>query len=135
VSFDAAPVLVLDDLVERIATRVVELLIERDKPSVGQPGFVTASDLAAQLGVARSFIYAHADELGAMRLGDGPRAALRFDVERAREAIACSARESSQGENTRHSKEAPRSSRGGRRRVPNGLPSGSVLAVRGRPTR
>jgi hypothetical protein len=42
-------------------------------------GLLTASDVAAAYNVARGWVYAHADELGAIRLGDGPRPRLRFD--------------------------------------------------------
>jgi hypothetical protein len=51
-------------------------------------GLVDAKDLAEQLGVDRDWVYANAERLGAMRLGPGPRARLRFDVEQAREALA-----------------------------------------------
>jgi predicted DNA-binding transcriptional regulator AlpA len=43
--------------------------------------FVDAAAVAAVLGVERSWVYEHADELGARRLGSGPRARLRFDLE------------------------------------------------------
>jgi hypothetical protein len=49
---------------------------------------VDAKDLAEQLGVDRDWVYANADRLGVVRLGNGPRARLRFDVEQAREALA-----------------------------------------------
>jgi hypothetical protein len=39
-----------------------------------------ADELAAVLGVDRSYVYEHADELGAWRLGSGSRARLRFDL-------------------------------------------------------
>jgi hypothetical protein len=42
-------------------------------------GLLTARDVAAAFNVARGWVYAHADELGAIRLGDGPRPRLRFD--------------------------------------------------------
>lgn len=54
--------------------------------ATGEPpagGLVTATELAELLGVHRSYIYEHADDLGAVRLGDGPRARLRFDAARA----------------------------------------------------
>ncbi len=44
------------------------------------PRLVDAGELAAYLGVDRGWVYAHADELGARRLGSGPRARLRFSV-------------------------------------------------------
>lgn len=40
---------------------------------------LTAAEVAERLNVTRGWVYHHADELGAMRLGDGPRAGLRFD--------------------------------------------------------
>jgi hypothetical protein len=77
----------LDMLAERCALRVVELLEERQL--VGAGGLVDAATLASHLGVDRSWVYEHADELGARRLGEGPRARLRFDLDAAEQATAC----------------------------------------------
>lgn len=41
-------------------------------------GWVDARAVAEHLSVERSWVYDHADELGAVRLGSGPRARLRF---------------------------------------------------------
>jgi hypothetical protein len=41
---------------------------------------VDACAVAEHLGVSRAFVYEHADELGARRLGNGPRARLRFSL-------------------------------------------------------
>ena len=41
---------------------------------------LTAQQVAARFNVDRSWVYAHADELGVVRLGDGPRPRLRFDA-------------------------------------------------------
>jgi len=64
--------------VEAIAARVVELLL-------GQPPFASraadAATVARALGVDRGWVYAHAEELGATRLGGG-RGRLRFDLAR-----------------------------------------------------
>ena len=62
------------------------LMRARDADDLGAARLVDAQTLAGILGVTRSFVYEHADELGALRLGSGPKARLRFDVER---AIAC----------------------------------------------
>lgn len=59
---------------ERIARRVVEL-VAHEHPV----GLVDAAELARRLGIQRSWVYAHAAELGAVRLGRGTRARLRFD--------------------------------------------------------
>lgn len=57
------------------AHRVVALLQDDAEPArLLDPG-----ELAARLSVDRSWVYEHASELGALRLGDGPRARLRFD--------------------------------------------------------
>jgi hypothetical protein len=68
---------------EAIAEQVAELAV-----FPGRVGLVDARALAAELGVARDWIYANAERLGGVRLGDGPKARLRFDVERAREALS-----------------------------------------------
>jgi hypothetical protein len=40
---------------------------------------LTATEVAHRLSVARSWVYEHSNDLGVVRLGDGPRARLRFD--------------------------------------------------------
>ena len=67
----------LGDLAEAVAARVVELLEGKERRSAW--GLATVADVADQLGVHRSWVYAHADELGAIRLGEGE-ARLRFDL-------------------------------------------------------
>jgi hypothetical protein len=52
---------------------------------------VTVAELASWLQVDPSYVYEHADELGAMRLGTGPKARLRFDLEDVRQRISCEA--------------------------------------------
>lgn len=82
--------------VERIARRVVELLDERDGPpatstDVAGRGLVDAETVAVRFGVKRGWVYEHAAELGARRLGEGPRAPLRFDLgEVERRVASCS---------------------------------------------
>jgi hypothetical protein len=51
----------------------------------------TPAELAEWLNVKPSWVYEHAEELGVLRLGTGPRARLRFDVDGVRKAISCSA--------------------------------------------
>ena len=62
--------------VEAIARRVVEILERR-----GLQGreLVDAAELARRLGIERSWVYSHAIELGAVKLGSGPKPRLRFD--------------------------------------------------------
>ncbi|HEX8745123.1 MAG TPA: hypothetical protein VF712_18505 [Thermoleophilaceae bacterium] len=72
------------DDVEAIARRVAELLGATPQAPVR---YLDAAQLARALGVERAWVYAHAAQLGALRLG-GPRGRLRFDLERVREALA-----------------------------------------------
>jgi hypothetical protein len=44
---------------------------------------VDAADLAGMLSIDREWVYSHADQLGAIRLGNGPRPRLRFEAGRA----------------------------------------------------
>ena len=74
----------VDSVVEATARRVVALL--RLAP-VGV-GLVDAAVVAQHLGVSRGWVYRPADELGAVRLGTGRRARMRFDLARAVEAAA-----------------------------------------------
>ena len=65
-----------DTALEVVACRVAaRLQAERAVPD----GLVSAAQVATQLGVQRSWVYDHAEELGVVRLGDGPRPRLRFD--------------------------------------------------------
>jgi hypothetical protein len=54
------------------------------RPS-GEAGLWTARQVADHYAVTRDFIYAHANELGGIRLGTGPRPRLRFDPATVRE--------------------------------------------------
>jgi hypothetical protein len=69
--------------VEAIALRVAELL--RHDPRLGH--HVSTTAVATMLGVSGDWVREHAAELGAVRVGDGPKGALRFDVRRVREAL------------------------------------------------
>jgi hypothetical protein len=61
---------------EALARRVAQLICHGDPPGAG---LMTAGQVATKLGVDRSWVYAHASELGVVRLGNGPRPRLRFD--------------------------------------------------------
>jgi hypothetical protein len=116
-------------LVDAIAERLSDLLCS--EPPHG--GLMDAATLAGILGVDRSYVYAHADELGAVRLGGGSKPRLRFDPEAAREAMARYAGDHSQGSIASPGAHAAGLPARRRRRLPNRLPEpGSVLAVRPR---
>jgi len=68
--------------IEQIARQVADLLAATRAWPAGQ--FVDAAELSALLGVERDWVYAHANALGAIRLG-GPRGRLRFDLQRVRD--------------------------------------------------
>jgi len=83
-------------MAQRIAARVLELLAEgladllAATPTTTTPApatrLVDAATVARELAVSRSFVYEHAAELGAERIGEGQRPRLRFDLDRARAA-------------------------------------------------
>jgi hypothetical protein len=75
----ASPRIKLDPLViDAIARRVVELL---EKKGLQKRELVDAAELARMFGIERSWVYAHAIELGAVKLGSGAKPRLRFDPE------------------------------------------------------
>lgn len=59
-----------DTFVEALARRVVELIRNEVSPPVARR-MVDAAILAAELGVERSWVYAHRHELGGVQLGTG----------------------------------------------------------------
>lgn len=70
--------------VEAIAEQVAELLIDR----VAEPFRLIATPVVARmLAVSEEWVRDHASELGAIRVGDGPKGALRFDPRRVRAAL------------------------------------------------
>jgi hypothetical protein len=77
--------------VDRVATRMLKLLREDELWGRAwrgrESGYMTASELAAYLKLNTGWVYEHAEELGAIRTGQGPKARIRFDVERAIRAL------------------------------------------------
>lgn len=73
------PARVLDEgSIEAIARRVAELIGARGP--AGARELLTARQVAERFGVSRAWVYEHAGQLGAIRLGTGKRARLRFDA-------------------------------------------------------
>lgn len=88
---------------------------------------VEASVVAEHLSVTRGYVYAHADELGARRLGSGPRARLRFSLAEIDERLStCTA-----GRGSGSLEPAPQAASRPRRRRPMGT-SAELLPIRGR---
>lgn len=72
--------------VAAIARQVAALL--RDEPQA--PRLLTAEQVAERFGLTAAWIREHATELGALRLGDGPRPRLRFAADTVADALnAC----------------------------------------------
>jgi len=73
----------LEDLAERIAGRVAEILTRGRRLDPTQNEWLTAGQLAARLGVTPQWVYDHQNELGVVRLGSGRKPRLRFPPETA----------------------------------------------------
>jgi hypothetical protein len=71
-------------LVDVIAKRVLELLVDRDGDDVQ---LLTVAQVARRFQVHPSWVYTNARRLGALRLGTGPKAPLRFDPRRVALAV------------------------------------------------
>jgi hypothetical protein len=67
------------DFVDAVARRVVELLRAEGVAALEGPRLLTVAAVSAEFGVSIDWVYANAMALGAIRLGSGPRARLRFD--------------------------------------------------------
>jgi excisionase family DNA binding protein len=97
-----------------------------DAKNAREGRLLTPAELAKWLNVDRSYVYEHAAELGAQRLGNGPKARLRFDLEDVKRWISCSAgRTSDEAESG-----APKPIRRGRRASSLGT-TVDLLPVRG----
>jgi hypothetical protein len=72
--------------VEAVARRLAELLSARAGSSAPRR-LLTATEVSEWWGVERSWVYAHADDLGARRLGAGRRPRLRFDPDEVAERL------------------------------------------------
>jgi hypothetical protein len=70
---------IADRLSEVIVERVVEAIrAEGIRPQDASASWLDAKAVAELLGVERDWVYEHADELGASKIGSGPRPRLRF---------------------------------------------------------
>jgi hypothetical protein len=78
-----------DASVEAIARRVAELLRQDvlGESASGPEQLLTPATLAQRLGQSRDWVYAHAAELGAIRVGEGPKPRILFDATVAEERL------------------------------------------------
>jgi hypothetical protein len=79
--------------VEQVASRVVHLLHRQQQTQqhaeTREPvGMVTVAEFAAYYKLNPAWVYEHADELGATRIGSGPKARIRIDFQVAKAALA-----------------------------------------------
>jgi hypothetical protein len=65
--------------IDAIARRVVELLDDQLAGAKEPAALIDVGELARRTGISRTWIYTHALDLGAIRLGSGPKARLRFN--------------------------------------------------------
>jgi hypothetical protein len=72
--------------IEALAHRLAELLSPRE-PQRPRAQLITAEEVARWWGISRRWVYDHADELGAHRLGGGRRPRLRFDPDEVAERL------------------------------------------------
>ncbi len=72
----------IDAIAQRVANRL--LAANPEAPA----GLIDAAEVARRHGVTRSWVYEHAERLGAVRLGSGARARLRFDPARVAAVLA-----------------------------------------------
>jgi len=73
----------LDVLADRVAAHLADRVITHlaSELATATPRLITASEVARRHGMTRSWVYEHADRLGAIRLGHGTKPRLRFDPE------------------------------------------------------
>jgi hypothetical protein len=107
----------LDELADLIAAR-----LRCDQPV----GLVDAMTVAKALGMKAGWVRENAAELGAVRLGDGPKPRLRFDLEKATAAWAAR----SAGERSLRAAPAPQA-KTRRRRTSASATTIDLLPVRG----
>jgi hypothetical protein len=73
--------------IEILAARVAELLADQlpARPSINERApkqLLSAAEVSEWWGVSRGWVYQHAGELAAIRIGDGERPRLRFDPDK-----------------------------------------------------
>ena len=68
------------ELIDAVARRFLELVREAGTaPGIAPPDLLTVAEVAERLKMSPKWVYAHQRRLGVIKLGDGPKARLRFD--------------------------------------------------------
>jgi hypothetical protein len=73
--------------IEAVAQRVAELVAAATGEPASRPERITAEEVSRWWGVSRRWVYDHAEELGARRMGSGRRPRLRFDPDEVAERL------------------------------------------------
>jgi hypothetical protein len=69
------------EFIDAVAKRVLELGVGADHArSTDSSELLTVAEVAQRLNVSQQWVHAHKRDLGAIRLGDGPKARLRFHL-------------------------------------------------------
>jgi len=110
-----------NEAIEQIAERVAALLRAAETTAPSAAELLDATELAGRLGVSRDWVYEHADELGVITLGDGPKPRLRFRLETAEQVLRS---------RTRTPASPPAPAHGGSRRRRPAPPDGPLLPIR-----
>lgn len=88
------PPAALEAIAEALAPKVAALLADQ---VVDAPALIDVRECARRFGLTESYVRDHAEDLGVIRLGDGPRPRLHFDPDVVSERLtACSASSRSQ---------------------------------------
>lgn len=78
--------------IEALASRIAEIVAAAAPPPPSRRRDpITAEEVARWWRIGRRWVYDHADELGARRLGAGPRPRLRFDPDEVAERLGAPA--------------------------------------------
>lgn len=68
------------ELIDAVARRFLELVREAGAATgADPPDLLTVAEVAERLKMSPKWVYAHQRRLGVIKLGDGPKARLRFD--------------------------------------------------------
>jgi hypothetical protein len=85
-------------LTDADVTAIADAVVERMAGRASTPELVDVATIARRFGLSTAYVYDHAAELGAVRIGGGTRPRLRFDPSVVAERIGtpCSASSTSQ---------------------------------------
>jgi hypothetical protein len=115
------------ELIDAVARRFLELVREAGAATgADPPDLLTVAEVAERLKMSPKWVYAHQRRLGVIKLGDGPKARLRFDpraVEELRQPDAGP-------DQTAAPREPPKAKRSRRRLVSRPLPAVDPAARR-----